>query len=341
MAKITVREVTNKKEWEAFLKRHKEANFLQSWSWGQFHQKLGKKISRIGFYDGEELAGVMLSIVESAKRGRYLTVPGGPIVNFSDESLTKTFLDTIKKIAREERCVYIRVRPQLLSDEFSKNLFKRLGFINAPIHLHAELTSQLNLDKTEKELLTSMRKTTRYEIKKAISQNLQIEKTTDEGKIKKFYDLQIKVSRKKNFVPFSYKFLLEQFKSFSKENQALLITAKMGKDVLAQAFVVFYGAEAVYHYGVTTEEGRKYPGAYIIQWEAIKEAKKREMQRYNFWGIAPEGNKHHRFYSLSVFKRGFGGQEVEYLHAQDLVIDKKRYIINYLIESIRRRLRGV
>jgi len=207
--------------------------------------------------------------------------------------------------------------------------------------LHAELTAQLSLKKGEEELLSSMRKTTRYEIKKAMSQNIIIERTTNEDEIKKFYDLQIKVSKKKNFVPFSYKFLLEQFKSFSKDNQVLLMTAKMNKDVLAQAFVIFYGSEAVYHYGATTEAGHKYPGAYLLQWEAIKEARKRGMQRYNLWGVAPEINKNHRFYSLSVFKRGFGGEEVEYLHAQDLIIDKKRYIINYLIESVRSKIRGV
>lgn len=341
MAKITLREVSNKKEWEDFLNKHPEANFLQSWNFGEFHENLGKKIQRSGFYNRGKLEGVMLSIVEPARRGKYLTVPGGPIINFKDKLLTKAFVVSIKKIAKENGCVYVRVRPQLLSNTFSKNLFKQLGFINAPIHLHAELTSQLELNKSEEELLLSMRKTTRHEIKKAISQGIRIEKTSNEDEIKRFYNLQINISKKKNFVPFSYKFLLEQFRAFAKDNQVLLISAKLGKNLLAQAFVIFYGSEAVYHYGATTLRGHRYPGAYIVQWEAIKEAKKRGMEKYNFWGVAPQDNKNHRFYSLSVFKRGFGGMEVEYLHAQDLVINWERYIINYLIEAVRKKTRGV
>ncbi|KKS63763.1 MAG: FemAB family protein, partial [Candidatus Daviesbacteria bacterium GW2011_GWA1_42_6] len=111
--------------------------------------------------------------------------------------------------------------------------------------------------------------------------------------------------------------------------------------LLAQAFVIFYGQEAAYHYGAGTEEGRKYPGAYLIQWEAIKEAKKRGMTRYNFWGVAPSDKPSHRFAGVSLFKRGFGGSEFEYLHAQDLVINRSRYLINTAIENLRRHIRRV
>ncbi len=341
MAKLISREVENKKEWEEFLSFHEESNFLQSWEWGEFHTALGKKIQKTGFYDGNKMVGVMLSVVESAKRGKYLTVPAGPIIDWKNNSHQKLFLETIKDIAKSEKCVFVRVRPQLLSDEFSKKLFKDLGFVSAPLHLHAELTSQLSLDKTEDEIMLNMRKTTRYEVRKAIKEGIKIETTKDPSSIKKFYDLQIKVAKSKNFVPFSYKFLFEQFRIFARSDKVLLFTAKIENKILAQAFIIFDGVEAAYHYGVTTAEGHKYPGAYLIQWEGILEAKKRAMKRYNFWGVAPEVNKNHRFYSLSVFKRGFGGQEVEYLHAQDLVINKPRYIINYMIEIIRKKVRGV
>ena len=65
------------------------------------------------------------------------------------------------------------------------------------------------------------------------------------------------------------------------------------------------------------------------------------MKRYNFWGVAPVESADHRFSGLSLFKRGFGGEDVAYLPAHDLVIDNKRYLINYLIEKTRRALRRV
>ncbi|MBI4089737.1 MAG: peptidoglycan bridge formation glycyltransferase FemA/FemB family protein [Candidatus Levybacteria bacterium] len=341
MAKITVRNITDKKSWEDFVLGRNEANFLQSWDWGEFHKALGKTIGRVGFYNEDKLVGVMLSVVEPAKRGKYLTVPGGPIINWQDREVVSVFRDEIKKIAKENNCVFVRVRPQLKSDEFSKKIFKDAGFIKAPIHLHAELTTQLNIAKSEEELLIGMRKTTRYEIKKAIKEGIKITTSTDKKEIKNFYDLQIETAKRQKFVPFSYKFLYEQFKIFAENGNAFLYKAEFENKLLAQAFIIFYGKEAVYHYGASTDEGRHHPGAYLIQWEAIREAKKRNMARYNFWGVAPLNKTDHRFAGLSLFKRGFGGEDFEYLNAQDLIINYPRYTLNYTIETIRKLIRKV
>jgi len=251
------------------------------------------------------------------------------------------FIEQVKRISTENGCVFVRVRPQLKFNDFSKNLFKNLGFIRAPMHLHAELTSQLDITKSEEELLSQMRKATRYEIKKAIKIGIKITASKDEKDIQKFYDLQIETAKRQKFVPFSYKFLHEQFKVFAQNENVLLYKAEFKNKLLAQAFVIFYGNEAVYHYGASTKEGRHYPGAYLIQWEAIKEAKKRGKTRYNLWGVAPLEKSDHRFAGLSLFKRGFGGEDFQYLPAQDLIINKPRYLLNYLIESFRKIIRRV
>ena len=47
---IVIKEINNKNEWENFLKSREEANFLQSWYWGEFHKNLGQEIIRSGFY---------------------------------------------------------------------------------------------------------------------------------------------------------------------------------------------------------------------------------------------------------------------------------------------------
>jgi lipid II:glycine glycyltransferase (peptidoglycan interpeptide bridge formation enzyme) len=341
MAEITLKIVENKKEWEDFLKLHEEANFLQSWYWGVFHSNLKKEIQRIGFYDNGNLIGVMLTIVESARRGRYLTIPGGPIIDWGNKELVKKAFFEMRKIAIKNNCIFVRIRPQLLENEFSKKIFKKNKCIKAPMHLTADLTHQLDITKSEEELMSQMRKATRYEIRKAEKVGIKIEISKDEKKIKEFYKLQLNTAKRQKFVPFSYKFFNEQFKVFFEVDKALIYTAVFENKILAQAFIIFYGSEAVYHYGVSTEYGRRYPGAYLIQWEAIKEAKIRGMKKYNFWGVAPEGNKAHRFAGVSLFKRGFGGEDVQYLHAHDLIINKIRYALNYFVEFVRRKSRRV
>ncbi len=341
MAEVTVKNIFDQASWENFLASHPEANFLQSWYWGKFHEALGNKIHRVGFYNGDNLAGVMLSVVENAKRGRYLTVPAGPIIEWQDPALVESFISEIKKQAALDKCGFVRVRPQLEANDFSKKLFQNLGFVSAPIHLHAELTSQLDLSSSEDHLLANMRKATRYEIKKALAQGIKITTSQSPQDIKKFYDLQVLTSERQKFVPFSYEFFYEQFRVFAQAGKALLYSAELDGKLLAMGFIIFYGQEAAYHYGASTQEGRKYPGAYLIQWEAIKEAKRRGMARYNFWGVTREDQKDHRFYRLSIFKRGFGGKDMEYLHAQDLVVSRFRYILNLIVESLRKKIRHV
>ena len=55
MARITVKNIEEKNVWENFVLRNNDANFLQSYAWGEFHKALGKEIQRTGFFEGEKL----------------------------------------------------------------------------------------------------------------------------------------------------------------------------------------------------------------------------------------------------------------------------------------------
>ena len=341
MSAVTTKPVDAQRDWDKFLIEHPESNFLQSWQWGEFNATLRKDVERVGYYSGDKLIGVCLCIVEPARRGRYLSIAGGPILDWHNEDLVDAWLQSICDVGKQQRCVFIRVRPQLLSDNFSHKLFKEAGFRSAPMHLSAELTHQLDLNKSESELLSGMRKQTRYEIRKADKLGIKVTESTNSKDLKKFYDLQIETAKRQGFVPFSYDFLLSQFEIFVADNMVKLYSAYHDGKLLAQAFVLFQGSEAAYHYGASTELGRKYPGAYAIQWQAILEAKQRGLRRYNFWGVAPDGDTHHRFAGVSLFKRGFGGQDIEYLHAHDLVLNKTRYLVNLTIEKARKKVRRV
>jgi len=336
---IDCRLVTSKDEWEGFLQTHQEANFLQSWYWGEFQQALGKQVEYMGFYEGDMLMGVILVVVESAKRAKYMTVAGGPLLDWSNSELIKTCFKELKNVATKHNVVFVRVRPQLVENELSLAIFKKHGFVTAPMHLTADLTSQLDITKTEDELLAKMRKTTRYELKKAQKLGITIQTSFNVDDIDGFYDRQIQTAKRQGFIPFSLKFLKEQFRVFCSSNSALLYQAFHEKKLLAEAFIIFYGTEATYHYGASTDEGRKFPGAYLLQWEAILEAKRRGLKRYNFWGVVKPEQTKHRFYGVSVFKRGFGGEDVAYVHAQDLVIAPLRYAVNYFFENLRKKLR--
>ncbi len=347
MSNIKVKEISEKKVWEDFLVQHPEVNFLHSWNWGQFYKNLGQKVFYRGFYNENELLGVMLIIKEEAKRGHHFLVPGGPIFEWYDQNLIIAFVKDLKDLGKKEKIVFVRCRPQLADNQQNRKLFRDLGFVDAPMHLHAELTHRLDLSLTEEELLAGMRKSTRYEIRKAakdgvlVKSSAEIQPSLVKEEIGKFYQLQLDTAKRQNFVPFSENYWQKQFAAFLPDHEVVLYSAYFQEELLAQAMIIFYGQEAVYHYGASTALARKYPAAAALQWEAIKQAKGRGIKRYNFWGVAPENESEHRFAKLSVFKRGFGGTDFAYLHAQDLVMRPFFYNINLLIERIRKKIRKV
>lgn len=337
---ITARLADNKDKWEEFVLQHEEANFLQSWMWGDVNERLGKTVYRMGYFDGDQQIGAMIAVVEPARRGRYISVAAGPIINWSHSELVETWRESLDLIANEEDCVFVRVRPQLLALDTNEHTFRQLGFRPAKMHLEAELTSQLNLTRPLDEIHANLRKNTRREIKQAKKKGIKVTQFTDPAIIKEFYEMQLATAERHDFVPFPLDRLQAEFDVFSKSGNVLMYSSHTSQgELIAQAFVIFYGAEASYHYGASTELGRTEPGAYLIQWKAIQEAIKRGCKRYNFWGVVHPEDTKHRFYGVSVFKRGFRGEDVEYLHAHDLVIKKSKYLKNFAIESARKKAR--
>ncbi len=332
-------EVQDKQQWETMVASFSEANFLQSYNWGVFHAALGKQILRLAVSDGQKVVAVICGVVEVAKRGTYLAVAGGPLLDWHNKGLVSFVFEELKNIAKQKQCQFIRFRPQAVDSPELRAVVLSVGAEVSPMHLTADLTLQLDLTKTDDELLAEMRKNTRSTIRKALSEGYSVVISKDENQMEQFCTLQEELAQRQHFVPFSRQFLTEQFKAFVVDGQVVLVHAYTPDSVLlASAFILFYNGEAVYHYGVSTPENHSQPGSYLCQWHAIAEAKKRGCMRYNFWGIAPKEEEQHRFAGVSLFKRGFGGMEVAYLPAHDIPLSPL-YSATKLFELARKKLR--
>lgn len=335
---ISVTPITDKAIWENFVLSHPQANFLHSWNWGEFYHRLGQQIFRLGFYRAGILSGVGLLIHQPARRGAYLECPGGPLLDWSDKSLVSAFFAVAQNTGRNLGVSFLRLRPQLLESPPSQQIFRSYGCRSAPIHLHAETTWQLDLRPAEAEILAGMRKTTRYLIRRAGKLGVTVVTSHDPADIKLLYRLQLQTVTRHRFVPFSEDFLRHQFAVFAADQQALLFKAVYRRQVIAMALIIFYGPEAVYHYSGSSPQALQVPAAYALQWAAIQAAKQKGLKRYNFWGIAPTHDPRHRFAGVTLFKTGFGGYRVDYLHAHDLPL-KHTYWLTWLFETLRAKSR--
>jgi len=337
---MEIKEITNKEIWESFLLKYTEKTFLDSWNWGEFQKKQGEKIWRLGIYD-KELVGVALVIKVKARRGTFLFVPHGPNISeqrtINNEHALKSLLVKLKEIARQEKAKFIRIAPIWERNEKNIKTFKDSGFKDAPIHMHPELTWELDISLSEDELLSNMRKTTRYLIKQAIkNEDIEVVKSYDAKNLEEFDKIYKETAERHHFVPFSIDYLEKQFSSFSPDNIVIYLGKYKG-EVISSAVMVYWQGIGFYHHGASLSKynSNKVPVSYLMQWEAIKEGKARNCTKYNFWGIAPDDSKNHPWAGLSLFKKGFGGYRKEYVKTQDFALSLG-YYLTYIIEKLRK-----
>lgn len=301
-------------------------------------QNLGFSVERIGLFDSKTLVGVCQIIDIKAKRGHYLHLRHGPVFSQSTNNYFDTLLDHIKQIAKEKGAAFVRISPYISSDDVQKHFFKSRGFLNAPIHrMDGEVCWVLDITKSENELLTGMRKTHRYLIKKGQGMEIKIVQTKKVSDIEKFLPLYKDLSVRKHFVP--HKGVREEFATFSKVNQEVLYLAHYNNKIISGAIIAFLPTMAIYRHSASDNAYRNIPASYLIQWEAIKEAKKRGIPLYNFWGIADQNDKNHPWAGLTLFKTGFGGRQLEFIHAMDFPLSPL-YWKTYTIELATKLLKG-
>lgn len=322
------------KFWSKVEKAHPEANFLQSPDWGEVNRIIGHKVitEKIGQHDW------CLMIVKAAKRGRYLEVPGGPLMDWQNQPEIDQVFQKLRTIAKREHCVFIRLRPQLPKTPENLQILGKVGAKVAPMHLHAEHTVILDLTKSEDDLLAAMRRQTRYEIRRSGKLNLQVEWRNDEAIFKEFRQVQAETAARQHFIPPDLSTLLAERQGFG-QNARLYIAKTADDDPVAYGLILISGQEAEYFEAASTELNHKLPGSYALQWQVIRDLKKLGIKRYNLWGIAPPGQKNHRYSGVTTFKTGFGGEVVEYVPAHDIVIKPARYLVNFIIETIRKKKR--
>jgi lipid II:glycine glycyltransferase (peptidoglycan interpeptide bridge formation enzyme) len=334
--------------WEKFVNKTQENTFLQSLEWQEFNRQGGFETWNYVMTDeAEQLISICLIIKITAKRGTFLLIPHGPLVQLSDQqtisAIMEKWRDFWKGFGKEQGCSFVRVQPILDETPENEQVFKDLDFRRAPIHMHAELTSVLDINpqtRSEKEILMGMRKTTRQMIKKGL-------KMVESGEVTVEYPAEItpemhevnrETAKRGQFVSYSEDYLNREWETFNQSGKAMLIGIRHEERLLSWGLFLFVGGRAFYHQGANILD-RKVPASYLSHWRGMLAAREKSCVSYDFWGVAPENNKDHPWANISIFKRGFGGVDVHHLHAQDLVLSWQ-YWPNWVLETYRAYKRG-
>jgi len=325
----------NKNDWNKFV-IEQNGLFLQSFEWGEFQESLGRKVWRINIDDG--IIGAVYQHNLPFKKS-FLYCPRGPVfvshqMLVADcKELFQKFLDKIKEIAERENAIFFRIEPEI---QIGKNLlqFTDYDLRKLSFDVQPSRTLILDLGKSEDELLAEMHSKTRYNIRLAEKKEVAVQNLQSNLKLQnffdKFYDLLKETAQRNRYKIFSKEHYQKLLGISNEQFSAEIFFAKYKDSILAANMVIFFGNRAIYLHGGSSNRHRNLMAPHLLQWEQIKEAKRRGFKEYDFWGIDKK-----KWPGVTRFKKGFGGKELEYIGAHDLIFRPLWYFIYRVAKSIR------
>jgi lipid II:glycine glycyltransferase (peptidoglycan interpeptide bridge formation enzyme) len=279
-----------------------ENNLWQSPLWEKFCLSCGFKTWR--------LSETLVIRRPTAASKFFLEIPR-PFV----EKLSPKFWQELYSLAKVEKAIFARVFP---ADE---EISPPTGaiFENIP-EIFPEQTLIINLQRESKEILNEMKPKGRYNIFLAERKGVTVERSDDVGI---FYKLLEETATRDGFGIHDEMIYRKMLESFD-ENGYLLVAFHEKKPIAAGIFLVSDDV-MTYYYGASQNNSRHLMAPYLLQWKAIEIALERNLQWYDFLGIAPENDPYHRLKGVTEFKEKFGGVRKKYAPAFEIIYDKFWY----------------
>lgn len=276
-----------------------------------------------------------LAILKSTPVGNYLYLPYGPVAE-TKESFNKA-LKSLQTLAKNHSAIFIRIEPQ--SPEIVKYLpktTKRSTDLNPKETWVLDLTGN---DEILKAKLPS--RLLRYH-KSAEKKGITIKTSHNPADIHYLLDLQKALASKKGINTFSEDYLkTELSQPFSTLYLVKYQNPETNSGEIVAAGLVFDDKTTRYNLqGAQNDTGRKLHATGILTIQLILDAKAKNLQTFDFWGIAPEGApQNHPWAGFTNFKKTFSGTEVDYAGTYDIILNPVKYKLYQAIRKLNRFIR--
>lgn len=337
----SVRDVRNisREEWDDWLRGSPGGGHaLQSHVWGEFKREQGWRPVRLALYRNDEVVGVGQFLAYNT-----LPVPGclmyctkGPWLPWDDREAVRAFFDGVSKVASREGAHTVKIEPEVLEERTDiRDHLEAMGFRTARYDLNFSTTIVMDLSPSKEELLDKISgkskkgKTTRYNINLANRKGVEVFEPEDfEWAFETLYGwIEDLAEHKEGFTNRRpRKYFHEMMRRMHDAGQGHFFFASHEGTPLSGAFIFTFGEKFWFMHGASGREKRKLQGTYLLQWEIMRWAKSRGMTYCDFMGApkSEDRNKDNPYYGSYEFKRGFGGDLVEFLGCLDLPLKPRR-----------------
>lgn len=297
---------------------------LQSPEWGKFREKTGVKVIK--------LKNWFLTVHPIPKTPwAILYFPKGPKPD-------KTMLNELRNIGQQEKAILVKLEPNIRADQKTKGFLLANG-CRPGQPLFTKYTFQLDLTKTEEEILAAMKSKTRYNIRLAQKRGVEVLEDNSKKAFEAYLKLTLETTKRQGFYAHAPEYHRLLWETLVPTGMYHLFLAKFQNQILA-AYVFFtYDKILYYPYGASTREYQEVMAPYAIFWQAIKFGQKQGCRLFDMWGsLGPNPDSKDPWYGFHRFKEGFGGELVEFLGTYDLVINPTIYPLYNFANNLRWRL---
>lgn len=301
-----------------FWKNNRRRNLWQHPFWQSFQEASGRKTWVL------ESSGAQALVIQRAMPFglNWLEVPRGPLFN-APEDLTE-MIAKLKRLGEAEQSVFIRMSCY----DAQITQVPHLKVRNYDNHPSTSLVLDLGL--SEEALLEQMKPKGRYNIKVAQKHNLRIAPSQE---VTIFYNILCVTGERDGFKLHSQAYYQAMMEKLG--DQAQLLVVYYQERPVAAGIFVYLDEWGIYYYGASDHHYRNLMAPYLLQWEAIREAKRRGCKFYDFLGIAPQNSLRHRWAGVTDFKMKFGGSIVTYPQARELVLRPWWYFFYQVYKRLR------
>ena len=342
-----VAEVTDARAWDRALLSLPNPHILQSWDWGEFKSRHGWLATRLLFDEGAGTVAAASVLQRKVPRLplSILYVPKGPALDWTDIALAERILEQLERLARRRRALLVKIDPDVYYSEHAPpfsprptcahelaRLLESRGWRFSDEQIQFRNTLLLDLAQSEDELMASMKQKTRYNVRLAGRRGVSIRciARTDgldelQQALDLFYQLYAETAQRDGFVIRPAGYYRDAWGTFLQGGKAQLLLAEFEGETVAGLMVFTFESVAWYMYGASTSRHRRHMPGYLLQWEAIRQAKAAGCTLYDLWGAPDTLDESDPMWGVVRFKLGLGGRLARGVGAWDLAVNRVAY----------------
>lgn len=331
-------------EYENFISSHSGSHFLQSHLWSRQKPDWTWE-GIITRNESGEINGAMSVLIRKAPYLPYslMYAARGPVCDLQDKATLEKLTRGAVELSKKYRAFCLKLDPDVRGDDESFiNIMRDLGYRHVDTGknfsgIQPRFVFRLNISgKTKDEIFKEFHSKTRYNIRVSERKGVEVLIKGEEA-LDDFSKIMLETGVRDGFMVRSREYFKRMLDSLG-ENARLYMAYCHGTAV-AGTLAIRYGDKVWYLYGASSNKHRNLMPNYLLQWRMIEWAVESGCGIYDFRGVSGDLSEDNPLYGLYRFKKGFGGEFVEFAGEFDYIFNPAIYWAASKGEKLLRKLR--